>query len=322
MQKFVWALIYILTFLLSLVGGAALAQLHPGYGGFGGIEPVKWDASVGTSVTDLAYGPKPLNKFDLYLPADRSRSTFKLVLYIHAGGFTGGDKADDAMVGQYFASKGYVGATINYSLRNNTNNATLYDMSDEIKQGVTAIVKAAAERGYPVDAMAVAGGSAGGNLAMTYAYRDAKQGPVPVKAVISFVGPASFEPADWFALPDRSYATDQAATAGAGFVKVITGKDVTLDDMRTGQYKTYLRDVSPCDLVTKDSPPTLAAYGALDKVAPYAASTCLATALETNAVPHDVLVFPKSGHALQRDADMNKQLGVKLDEYLTKYLPR
>lgn len=67
MQKFVWALIYVLTFLLSLVGGAALAQLHPGYGGFGGIEPVKWDPSVGTSVTDLAYGPKPLNKFDEYL---------------------------------------------------------------------------------------------------------------------------------------------------------------------------------------------------------------------------------------------------------------
>lgn len=82
-----------------------------------------------------------------------------------------------------------------------------------------------------------------------------------------------------------------------------------------------VRDVTPCDLVTQDSPPTLAAYGALDKVAPYAASTCLAPALDGAGVPHDILVFPMSGHALQRDADMNHALGAMLDEYLRRYLP-
>ena len=41
------------------------------------------------------YGEGEAQKFDLYLPADRSKTTYGLVVYLHAGGFTSGDKKDD-----------------------------------------------------------------------------------------------------------------------------------------------------------------------------------------------------------------------------------
>lgn len=316
-KKLLWGVVYVLSFAIAFVGGMAVNTLSGQ--NFAGIESVDWDDSMGTIETDLPYADGPLNDFDLYLPADKAHAT-KLVLYIHAGGFTGGDKADDANTAKFFASQGYVAATINYSLRSDTNQTSVTEMTHEIDEGVDAIVAAAAERGYDLDGMVIAGGSAGGTLAMVYAYRDAADAPVPVNAVISMVGPASFEPAAWFGFDDN-YASEDTAQAGAGFVSIITGDQITPEMMRSGEYEQYLKPVSPLMLVTPDAPPTLLAYGELDKVAPYAASRDLPGVLEDKGVSHDALIFPNSGHALNRDPDMNEQLGAKMTEYLDTYAP-
>ncbi len=57
---------------------------------------VNWSDDVGTVYTDLSYGSEAANKFDLYLPADNEIKAYGLVVYLHAGGFTSGDKSDDA----------------------------------------------------------------------------------------------------------------------------------------------------------------------------------------------------------------------------------
>lgn len=55
-----------------------------------------------------------------------------------------------------------------------------------------AVVAEAAKLGYPVNEMAIGGGSAGGCLALLYAYRDTAESPVPVRFVFEAVGlPAS-----------------------------------------------------------------------------------------------------------------------------------
>lgn len=317
MKRLLWGVAYVLIFALSALGGAFLPGI---LGGNDGLDTdVDWNDSVGSIAKDLPYADEPLNKFDLYLPADRARST-KLVVYLHAGGFTAGDKADDEAIAKYFTSKGYVTATINYSLRADSNSVSVQQQSDEITQGIAAAVAAVQERGYPVNGMAVAGGSAGGTLAMIYGYRDRAHAPVPVKAIIQMVGPASFDPVAWFGMND-GFASDETAQAGAGFVSVITGAEVTPAMMRSGEYRQTLKPVTAIALVTSDSPPTLAAYGVLDKVAPYAASSDLKKTLTDHGVPHDVLVFPNSGHALNRDADMAARLKEMIDVYLDTYLP-
>lgn len=58
--------------------------------------------------------------------------------------------------------------------------------------------------------MAIGGGSAGGTLAMLYAYRDSEESPVPVKFLFEAVGPANFVAEDW-----SSYGLDQSNEAAA-----------------------------------------------------------------------------------------------------------
>ena len=56
---------------------------------------VTWGEGIGTRECDLSYGEGEANRFDLYLPKDDTRDSYGLVVYLHAGGFTTGDKSDD-----------------------------------------------------------------------------------------------------------------------------------------------------------------------------------------------------------------------------------
>ena len=75
---------------------------------------VKWTDEIGTLQSDLPYGDGEANKFDLYLPKDDSKDSYGLVVYLHAGGFTSGDKVGDRDMLAWLCSKGYVAAGINY----------------------------------------------------------------------------------------------------------------------------------------------------------------------------------------------------------------
>ncbi|MCM3703260.1 alpha/beta hydrolase [Paenibacillus macerans] len=120
---------------------------------------VDWNDEIGTSYTDIAYGDGKANKFDLYVPADHTKETYGLVVYIHAGGFTSGDKSDDAKMLQWLCSKGYVAAGINYTLRDEAHpESSVYSQSMEIKSSIPAVVKEAEKLGYKLDSMAISGG--------------------------------------------------------------------------------------------------------------------------------------------------------------------
>ena len=80
-----WGLIYVGAFLVSFAASAVLKMTWPP---LGDKYSVRWDDSVGTVYTDLSYGEGDANKFDLYLPADSTKGTYGLVVYLHAGGFS------------------------------------------------------------------------------------------------------------------------------------------------------------------------------------------------------------------------------------------
>ena len=90
----------------------------PGSGGhpFTAISQAKRTYYSRNPVSYTHLGEGAANKFDLYVPADKSQDAYGLVVYLHAGGFTGGDKAEDAEMLEWLCSKGYVAAGINYTL--------------------------------------------------------------------------------------------------------------------------------------------------------------------------------------------------------------
>ena len=71
---------------------------------------------------DLPYGPGESQRFDLYLPRELNKKTCGLVVYLHAGGFTAGDKREDADILRRIAAKGFAAAGVNYTLRTDGEN--------------------------------------------------------------------------------------------------------------------------------------------------------------------------------------------------------
>lgn len=277
---------------------------------------VVWSDEVGKVYTDLAYGEQNTHKFDLYVPANSAKKTYGLVVYLHAGGFTTGDKADDKEMLQWLCSKGYVAAGINYTLRDDTHpDVSVYSQSEEIKSSIPFVVAEARKLGYYVDRMAISGGSAGGCLALLYAYRDADTSPVPVKMVFEAVGPSSFYAEDW-----TPYGLDQSPKAAAGLFGVMAGKEITPEMLGTQEYEKAIKDISAYVWVNENTVPTVCAYGVYDKVCPFDSSKHLIKALEKHGVTHEYIEFPHSGHALQNDNKCYVQYMSKVEEYLDAYM--
>ncbi len=314
-RRGLYILLCIAAFLVPFIGSAVfkVSYTSPAQAAY----TVNWSDEIGTVYTDLTYGDGEANKFDLYVPADNTKETYGLVVYLHAGGFTTGDKSDDVGTLQWLCSKGYVAAGINYTLRDEDHpDASVYSQSMEIKSSISAVVEAAAELGYDLDAMAVGGGSAGGTLAMLYAYRDADASPIPVTMLFEAVGPSSFYAKDW-----TSYGLDQDAEAAAYLFGVMAGTEITADMLGTEEYEEVIKPISGYMWITENSVPTVCAYGVYDKVCPFESAKWLVNALKENGVTHTYIEFPHSGHALQNDNKLYLQYMQTIEEYLAAYLP-
>jgi triacylglycerol lipase len=76
--------------------------------------------AVGAIVTrDIAYGPDPRHRLDVY--ASAGAKDLPVVLFVHGGGYVGGDKggATDPFfnnIGAWAARAGFIGVTMNYRL--------------------------------------------------------------------------------------------------------------------------------------------------------------------------------------------------------------
>ena len=66
---------------------------------------------------DIKYNSGENCGYDLYIPQKHSDArNYSLVLFIHGGSFTGGDKEEGVHWCRYYASKGRVAASVNYTL--------------------------------------------------------------------------------------------------------------------------------------------------------------------------------------------------------------
>ena len=261
----------IIIFLISIVAGIlSKILIQPAWASH---YAVKWSDELGTLRTDLPYGEGEANKYDLYLPKDNTRESYGLVVYLHAGGFTSGDKAGDKDMLSWLCSKGYVAAGINYTLfaeleLGKTNGSSVFTQSNEIKAAIPVVIEEAEKQGYHIDKMAIAGGSAGHTLAMIYAYRDAAEAPVPVVLTFGAVGPSCFYKNDWDNYGfDRE--TEEAYQGCAGIFSAMLGEVVSVEEIKDGSYIEKMKPISAVAWITPDSAPTVVAYGTCDRIQPF-----------------------------------------------------
>jgi acetyl esterase/lipase len=77
------------------------------------LQAPRGDLAVGQ---DVSYGEDPLQKLDIYAPKGAAAAPRPIVIFVHGGGFTGGDKRVVNNVASYFARHGMVGAAMNFRL--------------------------------------------------------------------------------------------------------------------------------------------------------------------------------------------------------------
>ena len=322
-QRIIPVWLGILVFLVAFIAGAVSKfAIQPSWAK---EYSAKWSDEIGTLTTDLPYGVGDEQKFDLYLPKDNSREAYGLAVYLHAGGFTSGDKSGDRDMLAWLCKKGYVAAGINYTLARDlggvsSNGASVYTQSNEIKAAIPEVIKAAAAAGYPIDKMTIAGGSAGHALAMIYAYRDAKEAPVPVVFTFGAVGPSCFYREDWDCY-GMTGEDEQSYQITMAMFSAMLGELIPIERVKDGSYLEMMKPISAMEWITPDAPPTGVAYGTYDRVQSFKASLRLKAALEKNGVDFRYFEMPHSGHGLQNDSRIQKQWIMAIDEYLDKYMP-
>ena len=269
------------------------------------------DSSRYTVEYDLDTDGRETTKYDLYLPANADTSkNYSLIFYIHGGGFTGGDKADGKYWCPYYASKGMVAVSVNYTLSKGDGVANLNTMFAELRNTIQVVIDDCAKRGYSITEMATTGGSAGGCLAMLVAYREPETLPIPIRFVFEQTGPASFEPDGW----------GQTEDAGrAAFVSMMTGKKFSTEDVGSEEYQQAIDEISPAALVNERTVPTVLAYGPKDKVVPVDIKYRLIEKLDEYGVVYDYIECPHSGHGLLDDLDKSEEFYKLSDLYMERY---
>ncbi len=68
---------------------------------------------------DIFYGPDPRHRLDIHEPTQRTEAALPVFVYVHGGGFIGGDKNKPGLpyydnIGQWAASNGVLGVNITY----------------------------------------------------------------------------------------------------------------------------------------------------------------------------------------------------------------
>lgn len=312
-SKILWGVVYLSVFLVSFCG-AAIQKMS--------ADPLRgaYSAStkeVGPIYRNLSYGAEESQRYDLYLPQDAARSHYGLVVALQSGEVRSGDKKDAAGILRWFASKGYVAAGINYTLVDDEFPTTnVYNQSQEIANAIPKVIAEATHRGYTVDKMAIMGRGFGGTLALLYAYRDAKTAPVPVKFVFETSGSASFRAEDWAAV-----SLGATPSGIAELFSRLSGEEITTEMIVNDAYSAPMRKIAPDMLVDADSPATLLAHGAKDKLCPVESARTFVAELKKHGTPYDYYEFPHSGQALQNDRIFYQAYMEKLEDYLWKYMP-
>ena len=302
-QLFALFLSWIMTF-LSLFGfnlGGGTADPTPA--------PAPFTPEKGL-VQTFSYGSADTQNLDLYLPSGKSSAG--LLLFLHGGAWVSGDKESYTYEAKKWNRQGYATATMNYRFLGN--GVLFSDQLADITAALNAIRQTADYNGVTLTKTVLVGESAGGHLALLYAYSKAAESPVRITAAISSSAPTDFTDPEFI----RSSDVVQSVITNIGLDPNFVAS--ALESGLAEAFLPMLRSISPAKLVTASTVPTLMAHGTDDTVVPYSNALRLDTALSSAGVRHDFVTFQNAGHALVGDTAARLRFQTLVSQYIAGYL--
>ena len=245
---------------------------------------------------DVSYGNDSDQKFDIYLPPNRTLDT-KVIILVHGGGWSAGDKSD--MIGvkdlifQSFSNIAVV--NINYRLADE-NNSPYPMQTDDITAVVNHLITN--KNNYVIDDdFGFIGSSAGAHLSLLWSYTSDTDNNV--KMVCSIVGPTNFT--------DPAYLNNTNPELQA--LIDLYGVNATI---------AFLEEVSPYHRATATSPPTILFYGGQDPLIPTTQGTAMRDKLVELGVTQEFTLYENEGHGWDGANAIDTWL--KLKTFIENYL--
>ena len=270
-----------------------------------------WSEKDGSLIKDIVYDPGKNLTYDLYLPKDiRENETRHAMIFIHGGAWNSGRKEDMAYACRRYVKEGYLTVTLKYSLASkNGPPVTFFTMLDDITRCLAHVKTYTGERGITVKKVALSGYSAGGHLAMLYAFSRKNESPIPIAFVFTQVGPSIFTYDAWGPKKEK-FALALASAA--------SGQTINKENYHSAQTRNAIKSISPALLINKDTVPGIYAFGKKDKLVIPLHAQALEAMLKKHHVPHHVLIYPDSGHFLN-DEKYARRYRELIKEYCQKY---
>ena len=251
---------------------------------------------------DVKYGSAPNgeNTLDAFVPRTHNDST-KLVVYIHGGSWSAGNKSEfpKQLVDELVGKLGYAVVSINYRLVKDGNNRFPAQIED-VEKALQYLSKNAKKFQYDGNSFALMGGSAGGHLAMLYAYgHDPKK---QVKTVVNLWGPTD--------LTDKMVRAD-GSDADNTVIRFLGEKDPNAQ---------IAKDASPSYFLTKETGvPTILFHGGEDPLVHVSQAENLYKKLQSLGITSQFELYPKEKHGMSAAASVD--VFAKMIEWLKKYYP-
>ncbi len=244
-------------------------------------------------------------QLDLYKPRNLTKPA-PLLVFIHGGGWSGGERADYLVYLVAFAKKGYVTATVSYRLlKDGPYPACVEDITDAVQW----FYKNGNSYDYDQDRIALIGGSAGAHLALLAAYGWKKLGTHSdstvadtvhhkIKAVVDIYGPTDL--------------TTEFSRNNSTVTSFLAHTYQEAPELFTA--------ASPIHYLNKNSPPTMILHGTSDQTVPINQSDMLKTRLDSLGVPNVYYKVPLWPHTMDIIQRVNRFSEDKMTGFFEKYL--
>lgn len=262
--------------------------------------------------SDLKYGDAELNLIDIYVPKSAYERDYNaVILFIHGGSWMGGEKKEMNSYCETYAKKGYITATMSYSLVTEENGVNAFTMLDDIDLAIKKIKKFSDEKKLNITKIATCGYSAGGHISSLYAYTRAQNSAIKLVFTANKVAPSDFHSVNW----DNAYGEG----LGYGLTCMLSGVKYDESLVESGEFENVINSVSPAKHIDKNSVPTIAGYGGKDTICPIGNALATKAALINSGIDYEYFFYPKSNHGLSSDSSVDAQYKEAFLKYCEKY---
>lgn len=233
------------------------------------LSPIDLEGIPARFYADIAYGTEPENSFDVFIPETSALSP--LVIFVHGGGFTGGDKSEAYNAGGPFVIRallqnGIAFATINYRLLANDDKEGVIKPMSDCKRALQFMRYNAGMVNVDKTKIAMYGFSAGGGTSLWIGFNEDMADPLNsdpvlrestrISAIAALETQATYDLVRWETEILKPFNITLQTVVNLGFGSMIYSfyGISSLNELYTPAITAYRDSVDMLDLMTPDDP--------------------------------------------------------------------